>query len=47
VLRFSLYSQLEVITAKMLSKYVPSGGARGATVLQLVRMLSVAGWGSV
>lgn len=33
-MRFYLYSQLEVITAKMLSKYVPSGGT-GARILQL------------
>jgi hypothetical protein len=34
-LKFYLYSQLEVITAKMLSKYVPSGGSTGARVIQL------------
>lgn len=34
-LRFYLYSQLEVITAKMLGKYVPSGGPTGARVIQL------------
>lgn len=34
--KFYCYSQLEVITAKMLSKYVPSGGgAAGARVIQL------------
>jgi hypothetical protein len=33
-LKFYLYSQLEVITAKMLGKYVPRGGT-GARVIQL------------
>lgn len=34
--KFYCYSQLEVITAKMLSKYVPSGSsAAGARVIQL------------
>eukprot|EP00878_Enallax_costatus_P021692 GHUV01022982.1.p1 GENE.GHUV01022982.1~~GHUV01022982.1.p1 ORF type:complete len:237 (+),score=40.12 GHUV01022982.1:867-1577(+) len=33
-LKFYLYSQLEYITASMLTKYVPKGGG-GATVLQL------------
>jgi hypothetical protein len=34
-LRFYNYSQLEVITAKMLGKFVPSGGNTGARVIQL------------
>lgn len=34
-MKFYLYSQLEIITAKMLGKYVPTGTGTGARVIQL------------